>query len=64
METKKGAMKRYCGRLELGRDYEVNRIIIDALIEKGYEVISDPIYNEHNFIISDTIDIYRISDRF
>lgn len=64
METKKGSMKRYCGKIELGRDYEMNKVIVDALIEKGYEVISDPIFNEQNFMISETIDIYRISEYF
>lgn len=60
METK-GAMKRYCGRIELGRDFDVKKVIVDALIEKGYEVVSDPIFSEHNYIISETIDIYKIS---
>jgi len=64
MENNKGSMKRYCGRVELGRDYDVNRVIVDALIEKGYEVVSDPIFNEQNFIISETIDIYRISGTY
>lgn len=62
MGNKKGAIKRYCGRLELGRDYEVNKVIIDALAEKGYEVVSNPTFNEQNYIISETIDIYRISE--
>ena len=57
-------MKRYCGRMELGRDYDVNRIVSDALIEKGYEVVSSPTFDEQNLIISETIDIYRISEYF
>lgn len=64
METKKGSMKKYCGRIELGRDYEVSRTIVDALIEKCYEIISNPILNEQNLIISETIDIYRVSECF
>ena len=64
MEIKKGSMKKYCGSIELPKDYEVNRTIVDALIEKGYEVISNPTFNEQNMLISETIDIYRVSEHF
>ena len=64
MEIKKGSMKKYCGRIELCKDYEANRTIVDALIEKGYEVISNPTFNEQNVLISEIIDIYRVSEHF
>ena len=47
METKRGS---------------VNKIVVDALIEKGYEIVSNPKINDQGNIIEDVIDIYRISD--
>ena len=63
MENKKGSVKTRCGRLII-RDFHVSKIIVDALVEKGYEIISNPTLNEYNNVIEDTIDIYRISEHF
>ena len=63
MENKKGSVKTRCGRL-VGRDFHVNKIVVDALIEKGYEIISNPKSNEYGNVIEDTIDIYRVSEYF
>lgn len=61
METKRGLVKTRCGRLT-GRDFNVNRIIVDALVEKGYEIVSNPKLNDYGDVIEDIIDIYRVSD--
>lgn len=61
MENRKGKVKTLCAKL-VGRDFHVNKLIVDTLIKNGYEVISKPNLNEYGSVVEDTIDIYKISD--
>lgn len=61
MENKRGRISVLCAKL-VGRDFHVNKLITDTLIENGYEVVSQPNLNEYGNVVEDTIDIYRVSD--
>lgn len=59
----KGLLKRYCDTVDLGSDtYGINKTIIDALLNDGYEVIVRPVFEEHHQLIGEVIDIYKISE--
>lgn len=44
-------------------DYEIANIIINALIDKGYEIVSKPIRDIHNCTIGEQIKIYKAMQR-
>lgn len=59
----KNKVKIYCGTIELGGNPDVNRVIINALIEDRYEVVVKPVFNEHRCMINEIIDVYEVNDR-
>ena len=59
----KGLLKKYCDTVDLGSDiYGVNKTIIDALLNDGYEVIVRPVFDERHQLIGEVINIYKISE--
>lgn len=63
MEENKNKVYVYCGTIELGGNQDVNRVIINALIEDRYEVTVKPVFNEYHHMINEIIDIYEVNDR-
>lgn len=62
MEIQKGTIKKEIAKLEI-RDYEVSNIIINALVEKGYDLVSKPISDGMKMQIGEQITIYKIEQR-
>lgn len=62
MEIIKGTIKREVASIEL-KDYEAANIIINSLINKGYDVISKPIRDSYQTVIGEQITIYKIEQR-
>lgn len=62
MENIKGVLKREVGSFEL-RDCEIANIIINSLIDSGYDVVSNPILNNSQYQVGEQITIYRITQR-
>jgi hypothetical protein len=62
METIKGTVNSEVAEFEI-RDYEVANIIINALIDKGYDIISKPIKDNYQCAIGEQIKIYKMIQR-
>ena len=62
-EKKKGLLKTYCNTVDLGGDTYVNRTIVNALLDDGYEVIIKPVFDKHHQLVSEIIDIYKITEK-
>jgi len=62
MELKKGTIKRKITVIEI-RDFEVGNIITDSLLEKGYELIIEPIVNQMKMNEGESITVYRVEQR-
>ena len=62
LEIKKGTLKREVAKIEL-RDYEISNIVINSLLEKGFELISEPIIDGMKNGVGERITIYRVEQR-
>lgn len=61
MEDRKGQIKRYVGRIEVDtREGRVADSAFNGLREKGYEVITQPIHDNHGMIIGEVAEIYWV----
>ena len=62
MEIKKGTIKRQIAKLEI-REFEIGNIITDALLQKGFDLVVEPIVDNMKMSIGESITIYRIEQR-
>ena len=63
LETiKRGIFKKEIAKIEL-RDFEVSSIITNALLEKGFDLISEPIIDSMQMRIGERITIYKVEQR-
>jgi len=58
MENAKGTLKRKITEFEVN-DFSVGRIMIKALLENGYDIVSEPKRNDQNMDIGEKIIVYR-----
>lgn len=62
MEITKGTFKREVGNIEI-KDYELSNIIINSLINNGYEIVSTVIRDGFHNVIGEQITIYKTEQR-
>lgn len=61
MEDRKGKIKRYVGRIEVDtREDRVADSAFNGLREKGYEVMTQPIYDNQGIIMGEVAEIYWV----
>ena len=62
MEIQKGTIKREIAKIEL-KDFEISNIIIPALLEKGFDIVSKPLNNNPMENTGEQITIYKVEQR-
>lgn len=62
MEIQEGTIKREVAKFKL-RDFEVSNIIIPALLEKGFNIVSKPLSDNPMNNPGEEITIYKVERR-